>query len=106
MSGMIRTTYRASSPYNPGTGLPMSVTGECDHRHRTPEAVEECIGRLDRAIKRGHGPSAYCDRIVMVEHDAADMADAGIGRQWDRHAMGRCAECPACVGLGHDWGNR
>jgi hypothetical protein len=31
-------------------------------------AAERCIKRLDAAIKRGHGPAAYCDRVVMVHH--------------------------------------
>jgi len=67
------TWYSAGSEYHPGTNLPRSVTGECPHRHRTPEAARRCIEEMDAAIKRGHGRDAYCDRIVMVE-------DCGGGR--------------------------
>lgn len=64
------TYYFAGSTYLPGTRVPDNVTGQCPHRHRTPEAAERCIERLDRAIKRGHGRNAYCDRIVMMaDHD-------------------------------------
>jgi hypothetical protein len=61
--------YYAGAPCIPGTGLPRNVTGNCPHEHRTPEAAQRCIDALDRAIKRGHGPNAYCDRIVMVYED-------------------------------------
>ncbi len=42
-----------------------NVTGDCPHRHRTAEAAQACIDRTDRAIKRGHGRYAYCDRWVI-----------------------------------------
>lgn len=58
--------FYAGAPLMPGTNLPSNVTGECGHKHRTPEAAERCITALDRAIKRGHGPNAYCDRVVMA----------------------------------------
>lgn len=61
------TIYIAGACYHPGTTLPNNVTGECPHRHRTPEAAQKCIDTLDASIKRGHGSNAYCDRIVMVE---------------------------------------
>jgi hypothetical protein len=63
-------TYRAGAPWHPGTNLPRNVTGECPHRHRTPQAAQRCIDELDRSIKNGHGAGAYCDRVVMAEdHD-------------------------------------
>ena len=61
--------FYAGAPYHPGTNLPSNVTGECPHRHRTAAKAQDCIRKLDRSIKRGHGLNAYCDRIVMV-HDS------------------------------------
>lgn len=61
--------YVAGAPYHPGTRMPTNVTGECPHRHRTPEAAERCIEQMDRAIKAGHGPNAYCDRQVVAFSD-------------------------------------
>jgi len=58
--------YLGGAPFLPGTNLPGNVTGECPHRHRTPAAARACIESVDRAIKRGHGENAYCDRVVMV----------------------------------------
>jgi len=60
------TWYMAGAAWAPGTTMPDNVTGECGHRHRTPEAAQRCIDKLDRAIKRGHGPNAYCDRAVVI----------------------------------------
>lgn len=57
--------YIAGAPFMPGTNLPSNVTGECPHRHRTPEAAQRCIDDMDRRIKRGHGRHAYCDRVVI-----------------------------------------
>jgi len=62
-----RVRYFAGAPRHAGTTLPANVTGDCDHDHRTPEAAQACIEATDRAIKRGHGPNAYCDRIVMMQ---------------------------------------
>lgn len=59
------THYVAGAIWHPGTTLPANVTGECGHRHRTPEAAEACIARHDAAIKRGHGQNAYSDRVVV-----------------------------------------
>lgn len=61
----------------PGTGLPGNVTGDCPHRHRTPEAAQRCIDAADRAIKAGHGPAAYSDRVVMVHEED------GTEHPWD-----------------------
>lgn len=58
--------YYAGAPCHPGTTLPANVTGECDHKHRTGRSAQKCIAELDRAIKRGHGQAAYCDRQVMA----------------------------------------
>jgi hypothetical protein len=58
--------YYAGAPRRPGTPIPMNVTGDCPHRHRSPEAAQRCIDDMDRSIKRGHGQNAYCDRVVMV----------------------------------------
>lgn len=69
---MSKRYYFAGGRRMPGTGLPANVTGDCPHRHRTPEAAERCIDDMDRAIKRGHGPNAYCDRIVMVQLHPSD----------------------------------
>lgn len=62
----MRLHYYAGAPRRPGSNLPNNVTGECKHRHKTPEAAQRCIDALDRSIKRGHGEAAYCDRVVMV----------------------------------------
>ena len=58
--------YRAGGVRAPGTDWASNVTGDCPHLHRTPEAAQACIDDMDRKIKRGHGPNAYCDRIVLV----------------------------------------
>jgi hypothetical protein len=58
--------YYAGAPNHPGTTLPANVTGNCPHHHRSYETAERCIRETDRAIKRGNGPAAYCDRQVMV----------------------------------------
>lgn len=63
------TYYVAGAMYAPGTTLPSNVTGECAHRHRTPEAAQRCIEDLDRSIKRGNGQHAYCDRVVIEVAD-------------------------------------
>ena len=62
---MIR--YFGGAPFHQGTNLPSNVTGECKHFHRTPAAAQKCIDQEDAAIKRGHGRTAYSDRIVMVQ---------------------------------------
>jgi len=49
----------------PGTNIPANVTGDCPHLHKTPEAARRCIDDMDRAIKRGHGSDAYCDRSII-----------------------------------------
>lgn len=61
-----RRFFYAGAPLVPGTCQPNNVTGECGHQHKTPEAAQRCIDQMDRAIKIGHGKSAYCDRIVMT----------------------------------------
>lgn len=50
----------------PGTNLHANVTGDCPHKHRTYKAAQNCIDRTNRAIKRGHGSNAYCDRDVVL----------------------------------------
>lgn len=74
--------YSAGADYHPGTNLPANVTGECPHRHRTPEAAQRCIDQMSAAISRGHG-NAYCDRVVMVEECGGN-----------RHHYG--AQCESC----------
>lgn len=60
------TRYWIAGGHNlPGHNLPGNVTGDCPHHHRTPEAAQHCIDRMDAAIKRGHGRNAYCDRVVI-----------------------------------------
>lgn len=68
---MTSAYFYAGAPNIPGTGMPRNVTGNCPHRHRTPEAAQRCIDAADRSIKAGHGPNAYADQIVMV-HAGAD----------------------------------
>lgn len=80
------TTYRAGSPWLASTTMPANVTGECSHEHRTAEAAQRCIDAFDRAVKHGHGPDAYADRCVMVEHHG----DA------PRHPLALEADCPIC----------
>lgn len=63
------TRYIAGGKRIPTTDLPGNVTGDCPHLHRTPQAAQACIEATDRAIKRGHGPNAYCDRIVLACDD-------------------------------------
>ena len=41
--------------------------GECGHRHRTPEAAQECIDKVQRsfdAMPAGAGQHYYCGRDV------------------------------------------
>lgn len=45
-----------------------SVRGECGKRHRTEDAAVAHCREDDRAVKRGHGSSAYSDRRA-VERD-------------------------------------
>lgn len=52
--------YSAGAPY---------ITDECPHRHRTPDGAQRCIDQLDRAIRRVHGPSACCARVVMAHKE-------------------------------------
>jgi len=73
-------TYRAGAPWRAGTTMPTNVTGECPHQHKTAEAAQACIDRLDRSIKRGHGRSAYADRVVMAEERYAGVS--GVQRRW------------------------
>lgn len=83
-----RPIYYGGAPRHPGTPLPSNVTGECPHEHRTPEAAQRCIDDVDRSIKRGNGPGAYCDRVVMVWHAYTSGT---------RHAWGEeCEECEEC----------
>lgn len=58
------THYVAGATWMHGTNVANNVTGECPHRHRTPEAAQRCIDRMDRAIARAN-PGAYCDRVVI-----------------------------------------
>lgn len=60
--------WYAGAPFKAGTNLPNNVTGECGHKHKSPDGARQCIARVDASMKRGFGPSAYCDRVVMV-HD-------------------------------------
>lgn len=76
--------YYAGAPYKPGTNLPDNVTGECKHQHTTPDEAQRCIDNLDASIKRGHGRSAYCDRVVMVWDELADPARRVWSRGEDR----------------------
>lgn len=46
-----------------------SVRGSCGTRHRTEEAAARHCRDDDRMVKRGHGRTAYSDR-VPVEHTA------------------------------------
>lgn len=73
------THYVAGATWMPGTNLANNAMGECPHRHRTPEAAERCIDKLDRAVKRGNGPNAYCDRVVI------EVTDGGrhVWHDWD-----------------------
>lgn len=63
-AGQVR--WIAGGARHPGTGMPSNVTGDCPHLHRTPDAARSCIERTDRAIKRGNGPNAYADRLVLI----------------------------------------
>jgi len=67
----MESTRWIAGGYNlPGTNVPANVTGDCPHLHLTSEAAQRCISATDKAIKRGHGRNAYCDRIVIeVEVD-------------------------------------
>lgn len=60
--------WYAGAPFQPGTEIPNNVTGECPHKHRSPDAAQGCIDRVDASMKRRFGENAYCDRVVMV-HD-------------------------------------
>ena len=44
------------------------VCGPCGHSHRTAETAQRCAERHQRDVKRGHGPRAYSDRIVVEVH--------------------------------------
>lgn len=61
--------FYAGAPRDASTGRVANTTGECEHHHQTPEAAQRCIDEMDRALKRANGPSAYCDRSVMVNRD-------------------------------------
>lgn len=67
--------FYAGAPNMPTNSIPNNVTGNCPHRHRTPEAAMDYIREMDRAIKRGHGTNAYCDRIVMVCDDSSGFEE-------------------------------
>jgi hypothetical protein len=41
-----------------------SVRGSCGHAHRTLTAAQACADADQRAVRRGHGASAYSDRTV------------------------------------------
>ena len=69
--------YYGGAPYHPGTSLPNNVTGECPHKHKTPGAAQRCIDDMTRSMREGHGPAAYCDRVVMV---AEAVRERGTGR--------------------------
>lgn len=61
------TYYFAGALSIPGTGIPNNVTGNCPHRHLKPETAQACIDKMDRAIKRGHGNNAFCDRQIIIQ---------------------------------------
>lgn len=55
------------------------VRGSCGHKHRSERTSRDCIRKDDRAVKRGHGPSAYSDRAVRkVTRDGDDWTDAPV----------------------------
>ena len=61
-----RTIYFAGAPFIPGTGIPNNVTGECGHKHKTPEAAQSCIDKSNRSLQRSIGMHySYIDRRVM-----------------------------------------
>jgi hypothetical protein len=45
--------WYAGAPFHVGTNLPNNVTGECSHRHNSPDAAKACIVRVDASMKRG-----------------------------------------------------
>lgn len=75
----MKTFYKAGSLFIPGTRMNSNVTGDCSHKHRTIEGARRCIAATDAAIKRGHGPNCYCDRIVV---ECEDTGSAFGGRRW------------------------
>jgi len=42
------------------------VRGICGIRHRTEAAAVACCKTDNRAVKRGHGPRAYSDRVAVL----------------------------------------
>jgi hypothetical protein len=57
-----RRVYIAGALFHPGTNLASNVTGDCPHRHTTPEAAQQCIERRNRQLAK---IGAYCDRVVI-----------------------------------------
>lgn len=60
--------FYAGAPFRPGTSLPDNVSGNCEHRHRTPEAAAQCIDRHAEAMAKIGGTA---DRQIMV-YDEGD----------------------------------
>ena len=42
------------------------VRGGCGHKHRSEDAAAACIQRDNRNVKKGGGPRAYSDRVVVA----------------------------------------
>ena len=63
-----RTIYFAGAPFIPGTGIPNNVTGECCHVHKSAQAAQKCIDKVNGKFKNQAGMAhCYVDRIPMMQ---------------------------------------
>jgi len=69
----MRIYWIAGAHDDPGTGLPENRTGDCPHRHRSARTARQCIVATDRRMKKEHGESASCDRVVILVIDGEKL---------------------------------
>lgn len=54
--------------------------GSLVSRHRTEAAAEKAEAKLQRAVKRGHGGTAYLPTVI-VSADDVDVGPNGVSRR-------------------------
>jgi hypothetical protein len=66
MRELLRKAKRLTASYYVAAG---DVRGDCGHKHRTASTAYRCAAEDMRAVKSGHGQSAYSDRDVWEVAD-------------------------------------
>lgn len=77
--------FTAGGMNHPGTGMPANVTGDCPHRHRSPDTAQRCIDDANRRLQSHEGTrNAYYDRGVIAHVNGyGKVAVAATDAEWE-----------------------